>query len=121
MKNCIILAVMLLGFWALYVAFHTQPALADGASLRRNCGVVWNDVACQSYVRGVAEGIIVASRPAICLPREFAMEEALPLVRRFMARHPELLHQASPMIVEAAFRDAYSCRWNGKIVADHTL
>jgi hypothetical protein len=113
MKNCTIAAIMLLGFWALYVAFHTPPAVANGTDLKRNCGasIIWNDVACQSYVGGVAEGLYVADRSAICFPIRFDMEQALPIVRRYMARHPEILNALSPHIVQGAFRAAYPCRW----------
>lgn len=113
MKNFIIATVMLLGFWALYVAFHTPPAVANGAELKRNCGtsIIWNDVACQSYVGGVAEGIYVAQHPAICFPPKFDSDQALPVVRRYMARHPEILNAWSPHIVQGAFRAAYPCRW----------
>jgi Rap1a immunity proteins len=112
MKNCIILSVMLLSLWALYVAFHTQPAIANGADLKRNCGAssVWNDVACQSYVGGVVEGIAVASRTAICLPEKFDMARALPIVRRYMAHHSDVLNAWSPQIVQQALSATYPCR-----------
>ncbi|HEX4269910.1 MAG TPA: Rap1a/Tai family immunity protein [Rhizomicrobium sp.] len=112
MKNCIILSVMLLSLWALYVAFHTPPAVANGADLRRNCGAsnVWNDVACQSYVGGVVEGIAVASHSEICLPERFDIARALPIVRRYMAHHPDVVNAWSPQIVQQALGAAYPCR-----------
>jgi hypothetical protein len=112
MKNCIILSVMLLSLWALYVAFHTQPAIASGADLKRNCGTanVWNDVACQSYVSGVVEGIAVVSRAANCLPEKFDTDQTLPIVRRYMVHHPEVLNDWSPQIVQQALRATYPCR-----------
>ncbi len=112
MKNCMIAGVMLLGFWALYVAFHTPPAIARGADLRHNCGsaTIWNDMACEYYVGGVAEGIYVAGHPTICFPSKFDARSALALVRQYLERHPGGLAQWSPRIVQSAFQNAYPCR-----------
>jgi hypothetical protein len=122
MKNCIILAMMLLGFWGLYVAFHTPPAVADGADLKRSCGRanIWNDLACQSYVRGLAEGMSVAIHPAICFPADFDARQALPIVRRYLRTHPGELDMQSPRVVQGAFRDAYPCHWHMNTVPGHS-
>ncbi len=114
MKNCIILSVMLLGFWALYAAFHTAPPVGRVADFRRSCGSanIWFDLPCRAYVRGVVEGMAVAVHPRICFPDKFDSRDALPIVRRYLAEHPDLGGLQSAKVVQSAFRQEFPCRSN---------
>lgn len=86
----------------------------NGVDLERTCGTAgrafWSGTSCENYVRGIVAGMALAGKtPGICFPYNFDPRQTLPIVRQFMANHPEALNNSEARIVQMALHQAYPC------------
>ncbi len=75
--------------------FCTTPAFATGQTFYTACatavGQFFNSYSCEVQITKLLSEIASAAHPDICLPPRFYFnpEKAEPVVRAYMARHPE--------------------------------
>ncbi|MGA9794079.1 MAG: Rap1a/Tai family immunity protein [Rhizomicrobium sp.] len=89
------------------------PALATGQTLYNACatavGQFFNSYSCEVQITNLVSEIASAAHPDICLPPRFKPETAQPVVRAYMARHPEGAIRSENNIVYNALLEAYPC------------
>lgn len=82
------------------VAFCTSPR-----------GAPYDDGVCAGYITGVAD--MVAAEPGmagkLCLPRDVSSSDFAKLVRRYLARRPELEQAPAAGMVREALLAAFPC------------
>lgn len=128
----LLLAAALLGFPAAAVAQDTP--LINGAAFQKMCNGDQGpsgETACLFYVVGIGNGLEYGSMFAvaaiegyqgfdvtyprsqqllgICVPGTATNEQIVLVVEKFLADHPERLHEDIKMLVPSALREAFPC------------
>jgi Rap1a immunity proteins len=89
------------------------PAFATGQTFYQACatavGQFFNSYSCEVQITNLVSEIASAAHPDICLPARFNPETAEPVVRAYMARHPEGAVRSENNIVYNALLEAYPC------------
>jgi hypothetical protein len=89
------------------------PAFATGQTLYTACatafGQFFNSYSCEVQITNLVSEIAGAAHPDICLPPRFNPETAEPVVRAYMARHPEGTARSENNIAYNALLEAYPC------------
>ena len=102
------------GIVSVLLMASASPAIAaNGVDFEQSCGTpgraFWSGTACGNYVSGVIAGLFLSGRPGFCAPSTFDARQALPIVRQFMANHPEQLNYGQARIIQMAMQRAFPC------------
>ena len=88
----------------------TVGGVETGDSLFNDCDDP-GEMACISYVGGIAEVMLADTIFGfrVCMPLEATNEEAVDIVKAFLAKHPNFRHFQAAGLVAAAFAEAWPC------------
>ena len=93
--------------------FAATPAFATGQTFYTACatavGQFFNSYSCGVQITNLVSEIAAGSHPDICLSPRFRPDTAEPVVRAYMARHPEGAVRSENNIVYNALLEAYPC------------
>jgi len=78
----------------------------EGQSVSAETAILAKD--CDSYVTGLADGLIVANR--ICVPDEVTNGQTAAVVLKFLNDHPERLHERRRTLASEALIRAFPCK-----------
>lgn len=75
----------------------------------RNCDTSTWQLACGSYILGYFHGS-EALRTSICVPEGVDTGQLIEVALSYMRRHPERGHLVGTMLIDEAWKEAFSCR-----------
>lgn len=117
-----LIGLLILTSASIMMLTHGQPqaAQADGARFSAKVlvafctsprGAPYDDGVCAGYITGVAD--MVAAEPGmagkLCLPRDVSSTEFAKMVRRYLAKRPELEQAPAAGMVREALLAAFPC------------